>query len=131
MNLVYVFTSAGISGGSVQNKVINQIKGLRLSGINCRGLFFTTDNTSPSDDTAEYKFVKVPVVKKGYFGSLRQRSMCHKTIYEYFQKEQPEFDLIYFRYDHASSYLGKLCRTFRKKVFFEHVTAETEEIRLY
>lgn len=131
MDIIYVFTSAGITDGSVQNKVINQIRGLRQAGMSCRGLFFTTDNITASDNTDDFSFIRIPDVKQGYFRSLRQRNACHKAVLGYFTKEQPGFDLIYFRYDHAGRFLNRLSNMYRKRICFEHVTAETEEIRLY
>jgi hypothetical protein len=131
MKLLYVFTSAGIKPSSVQTKVINQIQALNENGVNCKGLFFTTDNFSGNDHQSEYEFISIPKVKDKYFKSLKKRKLCHKIIYNYFQANQPEFDFIYFRYDNASSTLSKFCKKYSKKVFFEHVTAETEEIRLY
>ncbi len=131
MKVLYIFSSAGLQGSSVQTKVINQIAGLKKNGVDCTGLFFTTDTVLPDCVNQDYKFITVPVVKKGYFRSVRQRNACHKRIYQYFEETEPKFDYIYFRYDHASKSVLTLTKKYRKKIFFEHVTAEQEEIKLY
>jgi len=134
MTILYIFTSAGLSSSSVQNKVINQIQALNHNGVNCKGLFFTTDEVNPEnqeDELKNYKFIHVPKVYDKYFKSLKKRNLCHKKIYEYLEAKQPIFDLIYFRYDNAGSYLSKLVNKYQYKFFFEHVTSETEEIKLY
>jgi hypothetical protein len=131
MKLLYVFTSAGIKPSSVQTKVVNQINALNENGINCKGLFFTTDKFTSSDNKKEFEFISIPKVEQKYFKSIKKRKLCHESIYNFFQLNQLEFDLIYFRYDNASSTLSKFSKKYSEKIFFEHVTAETEEIKLY
>jgi hypothetical protein len=41
--MAYIFMSASNAGSSVQDKVLNQIKALNAIGIDCKGLFFSTD----------------------------------------------------------------------------------------
>jgi hypothetical protein len=131
MRILYVFTSASAGGSSVQTKVINQIEGLNENGVDCFGLFFTTGDIDRATDGRPYKFIQVPNARKGYFGSIKQRKAYHKSIWDYLEKENPEFDFIYFRYDNAGSFLNRLTKKYYRKIFFEHVTAETEEIKLY
>ncbi len=130
MKILYVFTTAGMQAGSVQNKVIEQIKALRYAGADCKGLFFTTDEVS-SSDTDLYEFIKVPRVPKTLFRSTKQKTAYHKTLYEYFKLHQPECDFVYCRYPGASKYLALWTRLVHRKVFFEHLTAEGYEIRIY
>ncbi len=129
MKIYYVFTSAGLKTSSVQQKVLNQIKSLKKYGVDCKGLFFTTDNVNDEHD--DFQFISVPKIKKGWFRSFRQRRAIHKTLLNWFNKNRPEFDYIYCRYPGASFELAKWLKTYRKKIFIEHVTSETYEIKLY
>ncbi len=131
MKLLYIFTSASMNGSSVQTKVINQIQALNENGVDCKGLFFTTDEFDSAIRQKHYDYITVPRIKQKYFRSLKQRNVYHRTVYQYFEKENPEFDFIYFRYDNASSFISGLTKKYPGKIFFEHVTAETEEIKLY
>lgn len=128
--LIYVFSSASAQPGSVQKKVLNQIKALRLAGSDCKGLFFTTDSTDGLQ-TDEAEFIRVEKIAGGLFRSSRQRAEYHKAVYRYFTDNSPEFDLIFYRYPGAHRYLHLLMHLLNKKVFFEHLTAETREIKLY
>lgn len=119
-----------MQAGSVQNKVIEQIKAIRHSGVDCKGLFFTTDELALSE-TDLYEFIKVPRVPKTWFRSSKQKTAYHKTLYEYFKIHQPEYDFIYCRYPGASKYLALWARLVHGKLFFEHLTAEGYEIRIY
>lgn len=130
MRILYVFTSAGIQAGSVQNKVIEQIKALQYSGADCKGLFFTTDE-AVSIEPDVYEFVRVPKIPKTWFRSAKQRIAYHKTLYQYFKQHQPESDFIYCRYPGAGKFIAKWTRLKHCKVFFEHLTTEGPEIRLY
>lgn len=128
MKILYVFTSAGIKAGSVQNKVLEQIKALRHSGADCKGLFFTTDDATSIDNNL-YEFIKVPRIPKTWFRSTRQKMAYHKALYQYFKINHPDNDFIYCRYPGAGKYIARWTRL--NKIFFEHVTAEGPEIRLY
>ncbi len=130
MKILYVFTSAGLIGGSVQNKVIEQIKALRNAGTECKGLFFTTDDFDKSTNEL-YDFVKVPRVPKSLFRSAKQRIAYHKTVYQYFKINKPNCDFVYCRYPGAGKYINKWLGLGLYKVFFEHLTTEGPEIKLY
>lgn len=130
MKILYVFTSAGIQAGSVQNKVIEQIKALRYSGTDCRGLFFTTDETQ-GHSSELFDFVKVPKVPKTWFRSAKQRIEYQKTVYQYFKKHKPDCDFVYCRYPGAGKYIAKWMNLKACRVFFEHLTTEGPEIKLY
>lgn len=129
MRLLYVFTSAGIASSSVQEKVLNQIRSLKRYGVECHGLFLTTDNTNEAFE--DYRFIQVKKIRSGWFRSLRQRMAIHKTLKEWFKKHPQEFDFIYCRYPGASRHIASWVRKYGKKIFFEHVTSETYEIKLY
>lgn len=129
MKLLYVFTSAGIASGSVQEKVLNQIRSLKRYGVECHGLFLTTDDTNESFE--DYQFIKVPKIPKGWFRSFRQRMAIHRTLKNWFAVNRPECDFIYCRYPGSSRHIAAWARKYGKKIFFEHVTSETNEIKLY
>lgn len=130
MKILYVFTSAGLRPGSVQKKVLNQIRSLKNYGVECKGIFLTTDLIEQTE-YPEFQFVKVDKVDKGWFRSFRQRRLTHKTLYNWFKVNKPETDYVYCRYPAAGSFIAKWTKMYHKKVFFEHVTSETPEIRLY
>jgi len=127
--VVYVFTSASLVSGSVQKKVINQIRTLNSSGCICKGLFFTTENIENTNLT-EADFIQVEKIEGSLFRSSKQRTAYHKAVFGYFQK-YTDFDFIYYRYPGAHRYLLLLMKKLGRKVFFEHITAETKEIKLY
>lgn len=128
IQIAYVFTSAGKVAGSVQTKVMNQISALNEIGVKCKGVFFTNEDVSNSENT-NIEFVKVDKVTNAWFRSVRQKAIYHQAILQYF-KDQTHFDFIYCRYPGASRNLFKWTRSNRSKVFFEHVTAELFEIKL-
>jgi hypothetical protein len=130
MKILYVFTTASIQAGSVQNKVIEQIKALRQSGADCKGLFLTTDDAE-SKETELYDFIKVPRVPKTWFRSAKQKTAYHKTLYEYFITHQPQCDFIYCRYPGAGKFIALWTQLKHSKVFFEHLTSEGHEIDIY
>lgn len=130
MKLIYVFTSASIASGSVQKKVIEQIKALRLNGADCKGLFFTTDEFVNSESEC-FEFVSVPRIPKSYFRSAKQRIAYHHAVYNYFNQQNIETDFIYVRYPGAGKYIAKWVSKWGSKIFFEHLTSETLEIKLY
>jgi hypothetical protein len=130
MSVLYVFTSASSKPGSVQKKVISQIKAMNASGMICKGLFFTTDEVKDNAEQ-DIRFVHLNRVGPGYFRSARQRTAYHKAVYDFFETCQQPFDFVYYRYPGAHRLLTKLSEKLGHKLFFEHVTAETNEIRLY
>lgn len=130
MKILYVFTTAGLQAGSVQNKVIEQIKALRQSGADCKGLFLTTDDAE-SQSTELYEFIRVPRIPKTWFRSTKQKTAYHKTLYQYFKSRQPQSDFIYCRYPGAGKYIALWTRLKGCKVFFEHLTSEGHEIDIY
>lgn len=129
MKIFYVFTSASLHGGSVQQKVLNQIRSLRMYGVDCKGLFFTTDNTNEDHD--EYTFIQVKKIQKGWFSSYRQRIAIQRSIHQYFKNNQLDFDYVYCRFPSAGFYILKWVLKYNKRIFFEHVTSEASEIKLY
>ncbi len=130
MKLIYVFTSASVNSGSVQKKVIEQIQALRSNGVECKGLFFTTDEFD-NNATECFEFISVPKVPKTYFRSAKQRIAYHQTVCNYFNQHKIETDYIYVRYPGAGKYIAKWVNEWGHKIFFEHLTSETLEIRLY
>lgn len=128
--LIYVFASASIQPGSVQMKVLSQIRAINNSGYSCKGLFFTTENVE-NNYLAEADFIQVKKIEGGLFRSSKQRTAYHKTVLNYFKEKSTDFDFIYYRYPGAHRYLLLLLKIVGKKVFFEHITAETKEIKLY
>lgn len=128
--LIYVFASASIKPGSVQKKVISQIRAINTTGNSCKGLFFTTENVD-NVRLAEADFIQVEKIEGGLFRSSKQRTAYHKAVFDYFQKKSTDFDFIYYRYPGAHKYLLLLLKNLGRKVFFEHLTAETKEIKLY
>lgn len=130
MRLKYVFTTAGIKAGSVQTKVINQIKAFNFNGAQCKGVFFTTDDAEHLSNEL-YEFVKVPRVGKTWFRSFKQKKAYQNTVREYFIKNSEDFDFIYCRYPGAGSDILEWTKQFKKIIIFEHVTAEMPETRLY
>lgn len=128
--LIYVFTSASIQPSSVQKKVLNQIRILNISGCVCKGLFFTTENVE-NISLPEADFIQVEKIQGGWYRSSRQRTAYHKAVYKYFTENAAEFDLVYYRYPGAHRYLLLLMEKLGAKVFFEHLTNETQEIKLY
>ena len=130
MSVLYVFTSASSTPGSVQRKVINQIKAMNASGMICKGLFFTTDEVSENPEL-DIQFVHLNRVSPGYFRSARQRAAYHEAVHDFFETCQMPFDFVYYRYPGAHRLLSNLSKKLGRKLFFEHVTAETNEIRLY
>ena len=128
--LIYVFTSASIEPSSVQKKVLAQIRILNISGCLCRGLFFATEDVE-NISLPEADFIQVEKIKGGWFRSSRQRTAYHKAVFKYFTENAIKFDLIYYRYPGAHRYLLLLMKKLGVKVFFEHLTNETQEIKLY
>lgn len=130
MDILYVFTSASSNPGSIQRKIVSQINALNAIGLNCKGLFFTTDETNEKHEP-NVDFIRLKRVKPGYFRSARQRSAYHQAVYDYITSYKDSYDFVYYRYPGANSKLLKLCKLLGRQLFFEHVTAETNEIRLY
>lgn len=129
IRVAYVFTSAGKIAGSVQTKVMNQIEALNENGVDCKGIFFTTEEITGSVNSS-IEYVKVNKISSGWFRSIRQKNNYHQAILQYFQQHNEPFDFIYCRYPGASKYLLKWVKNNQKKVFFEHVTSELYEIKL-
>ncbi|MCC6818438.1 MAG: hypothetical protein IT245_06080 [Bacteroidia bacterium] len=130
MKILYVYTSAALKPGSVQKKVLNQIRSLKHYGVDCKGIFLTTDAFDKAENV-DFEFVKVPKIKTGWFQSFRQRKAIHRTLYLWFKSNSPDPDFIYCRYPAAGRLVAKWLKQCYKKVFFEHVTSETPEIKLY
>jgi hypothetical protein len=131
MIIYYVFSTSGVTKTSVQVKVLNQIRAFNQCGVTCKGLFFTTDDFSLLPASTEFEFISVPKVNQGLFKSLKKRKITQQTICSFFECRNLDFDFIYYRYDNAGYFLSKLTAKYKKRMFFEHVTAETEEIKLY
>lgn len=129
IKVAYVFTSAGKVAGSVQTKVMNQINALNEVGVMCKGVFFTTEDVDGLQDS-NLEFIKVDKVSSGWFRSVRQKSLYHQAIIEYF-KHQDQYHFIYCRYPGASKKLLDFVKYNPHKVFFEHVTSELFEIKLH
>lgn len=130
MKLIYIYSGAGIKPNSIQNKILCQIKALNKVGVDCFGLFFTTEDIA--FECQEYKFINIPKLnKKVIFRSLKQRELYQKSINEYFESNKPDFDYLYIRYPGSGRSLLKFSKMFKKRFIFEHVTKEIEEINLY
>jgi hypothetical protein len=130
MNLLYVFTSAGLNESSVQKKVKNQIQALNEIEVFCKGLFFSTEDI-PKSDNDQYQFIKVEKIQSGWFKSYRQKQAYHKAILDYFKKTTHKADFVYIRYPGPSKHMVKLAQLLENKAFFEHITHEMAEIKLH
>lgn len=128
--LIYVYTAAGVKPGSVQTKVINQIKALNQDGVVCKGLFFTTDEAEHLSNEF-YEFIKVPRIGKVFFRSFKQKKAYHQAVKNYLFNNGIQADYYYFRYPGSSPQLSALAKALKKKIIFEHVTAEVPEHKLY
>ena len=131
MKILYVFTSASNVAGSVQKKVCSQIDALIANGVECRGLFFSTDNIEQAEVYPNIDFIQVPKIQAKYFRSTKQRTAYFETLLNQKKVDINQFDFVYFRYPGAHNLLKKWLTNLKTKVFFEHVTAETKEIELY
>ena len=131
MKIIYVFLSASKVSGSVQKKVLSEITGLINNGIDCKGLFFTTDSIDEIIQDERIKYIQVPKIRSKYFRSSKQRTAYFQTLFDYFSSATESCNFIYFRYPGAHPLLLQFMRKIKFPVFFEHVTAETEEIKLY
>lgn len=130
MRLICIYSGAGVNPNSIQNKILCQIKALNKVGIDCFGLFFTTDDTS--FECQEYRFINVHKLNKGVMlRSIRQRELYQKSINEYFKNHRPDFDYLYMRYPGSGRNLLRFSTIFKKRFILEHVTKEVEEIKLY
>lgn len=130
MNLLYVFSNAGLNESSVQKKVKNQIKALNDIGVSCKGLFFTTEDISDLS-SEQYQFIKVEKASSNWFKSYRQKRLYHKAIYNYFKRNAHKADFVYIRYPGPSKYMVRLLQLLENKAFFEHITHEMAEVKLY
>jgi hypothetical protein len=131
MRILYVYTFASQIAGSVQKKVCAQIEALNDNGVICKGLFLSTDIIEHPEDYPNVDFVLVPKIKAKYFRSTKQRSAYFLALLNQNVIEINDFDFIYFRYPGAHPLLKKWIHNIKPKVFFEHVTAETKEIKSY
>lgn len=131
MKVLYIYTTASTINGSVQNKVIAQIDALNSIGSLCRGLFLSTDKIEQSENYPNIDFLHVPKIRAKYFRSSKQKSAYFLTLLNQKLYDIDEFDFVYFRYPGAHPLLNQWLKKHKNKVFFEHVTAETEEIKMY
>ena len=131
MKILYIFLTASKNPNSVQNKVLEEIKGLIANGVSCEALFFSTDHVNSSDYPDYIRFVQVPKLNTNYFRSSQQKSKYFESLISECYQFQNNYDYIYFRYPGAHSLLLKWIKKCKIPVFFEHVTAELEEIKLY
>jgi hypothetical protein len=131
MKILYVFTSASNVAGSVQKKVCAQIEALIANGVECRGLFLSTDKIEHAEVYPNIDFVQVPKIQAKYFRFSKQRSAYFNTLLSQKAIDVNGFDYVYFRYPGAHQLLKRWIKNINNKVFFEHVTAETKEIELY
>ena len=131
MRILYIFTSASSHLSSVQRKVLAQMEALIANGVECKGLFLSSDSVEKSSAYANVDFVLVPKIKAKYFRSSKQKTAYFQALIHQECVDISAFDYIYFRYPGAHKLLKKWLENGIKKVFFEHVTAETEEIKLY
>lgn len=130
LKILYLYSSASSTAGSVQNKVTRQIRALNQAGAVCEGFFFSTDRVQESGDE-KISFHEVERIQKGWFRSARQKAAYHRAVLNAVAGMKNRYDCVYYRYPGADISLLRLSRLFRKKIFFEHVTAETREIRMY
>jgi hypothetical protein len=130
MNLLYVFTSAGLIESSVQKKVKNQIQALNDIDVNCKGLFFTTEDIENASNEL-YQFIKVEKIESGWFRSYRQKQAYHRAVLDFFKRYAHQADFVFIRYPGPSKHMVKLVQLLEKRAFFEHITHEMAEIKLH
>lgn len=120
-----------MQGNSVQRKVIAQINAINANGVVCEGLFLSTDEISNSNDSPLIHRVKVPKVQSRFFKSSKQRTAYFNALLLQDIVQLSNYDAIYIRYPGAHALFKSWLIKEKKFAFFEHVTAETEEIKIY
>jgi hypothetical protein len=129
LQIIYIFTSPSLSGSSVQDKVLNQIKHLNKAGADCRGAFFSTEVNKV---TALNEYVNLIPIKKcnwKYFKASGQKRFLMKEVLKYAKINYNQTDYFYFRYPGAGYLLKKFTSAFGKKTIFEHLCIEEFEIK--
>lgn len=126
--MAYVFMSASNAGSSVQDKVLNQIKALNANGIDCKGLFFSTDELQ---NFSEYILpIKVSQTDAKWFLKTKQRQAYFRALWNSLDLLKT-FDVLYVRYPGAHVLLLKTLKALDTKlIFIEHITAELPELAL-
>lgn len=116
--MLYVFTTASKISGSVQKKVCDQIDALIANGIDCRGLFLSTDKVENAETYPNVDFVLVPKVQSKYFRASKQKTTYFKALIYQKTIDFNSFDYVYFRYPGAHYLLNRWIRSVKTKVFF-------------
>lgn len=126
--MAYVFMSASNAGSSVQDKVLNQIKALNANGIDCKGLFFSTDELQ---NFPEYILpIQVSQTDAKWFVKTKQRQAYFRALWNSLDLLKT-FDVLYVRYPGAHGLLLKTLKALNTKlIFIEHITAELPELAL-
>ena len=126
--MAYVFMSASNAGSSVQDKVLNQIKALNAIGIDCKGLFFSTDELQNFPE--HILPIKVSQTDAKWFVKTKQRQAYFRALWNSLDLLKT-FDVVYIRYPGAHGLLLKTLKGLNAKlIFIEHITAELPELAL-
>ena len=124
--MAYIFMSASDAGSSVQDKVLNQIKALNAIGMDCKGLFFSTDELH--NLPAYILPIKVNRINAKWFAKTKQRQAYFKALWKSVE-QLSAFDMLYVRYPGANRLLLKTLKALHSKlIFIEHITAEIPEL---
>lgn len=130
-SLVYIYLSATTgSPSSVQQKITNQIHIARQLGYAVAGLFFTTEPVFENENNNILWF-QVPVVRSGYFRSLRQHAQNVKVALEQIKKIDAPAKIYFMRFGICNAALLRLSNFLKGRIVFNHLSAETEEYALY
>jgi hypothetical protein len=132
LKITYLFIHASAtSHSSVQAKVINQITAARNSGTDMEGWFFTTDTSMNITPIPGIHYIFMKGLGGRFFQSWRERSAMFKEVYRFVSGRKNQAERYYMRFAVPNFYLLKIIYRIGNKLVFNHVSAETKEIKLY
>jgi glycosyltransferase involved in cell wall biosynthesis len=128
LKVYYCYTSGGMASSSVQDKIVSQIHALCESGVDCRGVFFTT---AVDKETPLTEFVTLIPVKRSaskWFRPTDQANITLRSMDAWLEANAGDADFVYLRYPGASAALYRLAARLGKKLICEHQAKEIIEI---
>ncbi len=131
MKLYYIFLSAGLKSDGVQKKVIAQIRALNNCGMNCHGLFFSSDVKELTKLTENINLIPFPDTNKRYFNAIYQKKTLLKFVSNYIENIIDSSDLIYLRYPGVTFELYKFSKKYKNRIISEHQAMEIDEIKSF
>jgi hypothetical protein len=133
LKIYYLYLNANPkSNSSVQQKIVHQVIAARKLGYPVEAHFFYSAVSEVSFDSSEcIKWHWIGTCNFRFFNSLRSINYTYRFVKDWVKQHVLKSDKVFMRFGPATWPLLSIAWSLKKQLFFNHLSIESREYRLY